>query len=159
MSPLSHPSSHLVMERPLPYVLPTWMMVPALTSRQEAQDAFFDVWVFYPNASNSHSTVTSSAYRQAKKREHVMDVEHRVFTPLVLSSTGGMGREATTFYKRLTDMTSQKRQLPYSVVMRWLKCRLSFASLRSTGHPLYASVAADPPPPSCTWDGYQPCHF
>ena len=28
------------------------------------------------------------------------EVEHGVFTPLVLSTTGGMGREATVFYKR-----------------------------------------------------------
>ena len=35
-----------------------------------SQDEFFDVWVFYPNASSNRSTVTSSTYRrheQAKK--------------------------------------------------------------------------------------------
>ena len=58
----------------------------------KSQDAFFDVRVFYPNASSNRSTVVSSAYRrheQAKKREYgqrVRDVEHGVFTPLVLSS-------------------------------------------------------------------------
>ena len=52
----------------------------------------------------------SSAYRrheQAKKREYgqrIREVERGVFTPLVLSTTGGMGREVTTFYKRLADM-------------------------------------------------------
>ena len=56
-----------------------------------SQDAFFDVRVFYPNASSNRSTVVSSAYRrheQAKKREYgqrVRDVENGVFTPLVLS--------------------------------------------------------------------------
>ena len=70
-----------------------------------SQDAFFDVRVFCPNSSSNRSTMTSSAYRkheQAKKREYgqrVREIEHGVFTPLVLSSTGGMGREATTFYK------------------------------------------------------------
>ena len=103
-----------------------------------AQDAFFDVRVFYPNASSNRSTATSSAYRrheQAKKRQYgqrVREVEHGVFTPLVFSSTGGMGREAITFYKRLADMLSQKRQHPYPTVMGWLRCRLSFASLRSS---------------------------
>ena len=102
-----------------------------------SHDAFFNVRVFYPNASSNHSTVVSSAYRrheQAKKREYgqrVRDVEHGLFTPLVLSSNGGMGKEATTFYKRLADMIAQKRQHPYSMVMGWLRCRLSFASLRS----------------------------
>ena len=64
--------------------------------------------------------------------QRVREVEHGVFTPLVFSSTGGMGREAITFYKRLADMLSQKRQHPYPTVMGWLRCRLSFASLRSS---------------------------
>ena len=111
-----------------------------------SQDAFFDVQVFYPNASSNRSTVTSSAYRrheQAKKREYgqqVREVEHGVFTPLVFSTTGGMGREATTFYKRLADGISLKRQHPYTTVMGWLRCRLSFAALRSC-----AFTVADPP--------------
>ena len=70
-----------------------------------------------------------------KKREYgqrIREIEHGVFTPLVLSTTGGMGREATTFYRRLADMTALKRQQPYSTVMRWLRCRLSFASLRAS---------------------------
>ena len=61
-----------------------------------SQDAFFDVRVFYPNASSNRSTNPLSVYRkheQAKKREYgqrVRDVERGVFTPQVLSSTGGM---------------------------------------------------------------------
>jgi hypothetical protein len=38
-------------------------------------------------------------HEQAKKREcgqRIREVECGVFTPLVLSTTGGMGREATT---------------------------------------------------------------
>ena len=91
-----------------------------------------------PNASSNDSTTTSSAYRryeQAKKREYdqrIREVEHGVFTPLVFSSTGGMGWEAATFYKRLANMISQKQQHPYPTVMGWLRCRLSFTSLRST---------------------------
>ena len=54
-----------------------------------------------------------------------------VYMSLVLSTNGGMGKEATTFYKRLADMIAQKRQHPYPMVMGWLRCRLSFASIRS----------------------------
>ena len=103
-----------------------------------AQDAFFDVRVFYPNAPSNRSSSITAAYRKHendKKRaygQRVREVEHGVFTPLVLSSTGGMGREATTFFKRLADMLSHKQQKPYSVVMNWLRCRLSFAALRSS---------------------------
>ena len=92
-----------------------------------SQDAFFDVRVFYPNASSNRSTDPSSVYRrheQAKKQEYgqrIREVECGVFTPLVLSTTGGMGREATTFYKWLADMIAQKRQRHYSAVMGMAK--------------------------------------
>ena len=101
------------------------------------QDAFFDVRVFHPNASSNRSMTTAAAYRKhepAKKREYaqrVREVEHGVFTPLVLSTTGGMAREATTFYKRLADELSRKQDKQYSLVMGWIRCRLSFAILRS----------------------------
>ena len=101
------------------------------------QDAFFDVRVFYPNASSNRSMTTTAAYckhESAKKREYaqrVRDVEHGVFTPLVLSAMGGMGREAATFYKRLADGISRKEHKEYSVVMGWIRCRLSFVILRS----------------------------
>ena len=101
------------------------------------QDAFFDVRVFHPNASSNRSMTTAAAYRKhetTKKREYaqrVREVEHGVFTPLVLSTTGGMAREATTFYKRLADELSRKQDKQYSLVMGWVRCRLSFAILRS----------------------------
>ena len=123
-----------------------------------SQDAFFDVRVFYPNASSNRSAMTSSAYRkheQAKKREYgqlVREIEHGVFTPLVLSSTGGMGREATTFYKRLADLISQKCQM----VMGWLRCRLSFASLRTSIMCIRGSRSSLGRPVAI-WDKYHPC--
>ena len=61
----------------------------------------------------------------------VREIEHGVFTPLVFTSTGGMGREATTFYKRLADLLATRWGQPYSTTIRWLRCRMSFALLRS----------------------------
>jgi hypothetical protein len=43
-----------------------------------------------------------------------------------------MGREAETFYKCLADMISNKRQQKYSATIGWLRCRMSFASWRSS---------------------------
>ena len=103
-----------------------------------AQDAYFDVRVFYPNAPSNCSGSISAAYKKhedIKKRaygQRVREIEHGVFTPLVFSTTGGMGREATTFYKRLADKLAWKQQKPYSVVMSWLRCKLSFAAIRSS---------------------------
>ena len=67
-----------------------------------AQDAYFDVRVFHPNALSNSSGSISTAYKKhedIKKQaygQRVREVEHGVFTPLVFSTTGGMGQEATT---------------------------------------------------------------
>ena len=101
------------------------------------QDAFFDVRVFYPNASSYRSVSLASAYKRhedANKREYghrVREVEHGVFTPLVFTSTGGMGREATVFYKRLADLLATHWGQQYCAAIHWLRCRMSFALLRS----------------------------
>ena len=49
---------------------------------------------------------------------------------LILTSSGGMGKAATVFYKRLTSMLSEKRGIQYSKMMGWLHCQLSFALLQ-----------------------------
>ena len=96
-----------------------------------------NVQLCHPNASSNYSTNLMSVFcrhGQAKKRgygERVREIEHGVFTPLVLSTTGSLGNEATVFYKHLADLLSIKQQKHYSVVMCWLKCRLGFAILRS----------------------------
>lgn len=48
---------------------------------------------------------------QEKRRQHdqrVREVEHAIFTPLALSTTGGMGHATTTLYKRLMSMAAEK---------------------------------------------------
>ena len=51
---------------------------------------------------------------------------------LVFSATGGAGPSATVFLKRLGELVSKKKHhMPYSHATGWLRCRLSFALLRS----------------------------
>ena len=68
--------------------------------------------------------------RQYEQR--VREVEHATFTPLDMSATGAMGRTATTFYKRLASMVSEKRNTEYSQTVNWIQCKLSFALLRAS---------------------------
>ena len=69
------------------------------------QEAFFDVRVFHPNTSSYRTKDLAALYslhEGSKKQEYgerIGEVEHGMFTPLVLSTTGGMAREATTFYR------------------------------------------------------------
>ena len=99
---------------------------------------FFDVKVFNPFApSNRHSQPAGSyrAHENTKKRiyeQRIREIEHSSFTPLVMSLTGGLGREAGIAYKRLASLPASKRDQPYCKTMGWLMCSLSFALLRSS---------------------------
>ena len=46
-------------------------------------------------------------------------------------TTGEMACECSTYYRRLADMISIKQDKPYSLVVSWLRTRLSYASLRA----------------------------
>ncbi len=98
----------------------------------------FDIRVFYPNAQSNRSAQLSTAYNkhESEKRRvyghRVRDIEHGSFSPLVFSSTGGMGKEAKIVLKRIASLVSVKRDTPYSKVINWIRCRLSFSLLRSS---------------------------
>ena len=63
--------------------------------------------------------------------ERVHEVKQGSFTPLVFSSSGGIGRSATVTYRCLASLLSDKWNSPYPVIMGWLCCSLSFSLLRS----------------------------
>ncbi len=102
------------------------------------EKTYFDVRVFNPHApSNKHNSLKASyiKHEREKKRSYeqrIREIEHSSFTPLVLSATGGLGREATIFYKRLASLLSHKWNNPYSKTFSWLRCRLTFSLLRSS---------------------------
>ena len=83
------------------------------------QCAFFDIRVFYPNAQSNRSAQLSTAYtkHESEKRrvygQRVRDIEHGSFSPLVFSSTGGMGKEAKIVFKRIASLASIKKHTPY----------------------------------------------
>ena len=101
------------------------------------QSAFFDIRVFHPNAQSYRNVSIPSVYRRhelQKKREYgdrIREVELASFTPLVFATTGGMGREAVTFYRRLAELLSKRKALTYSSTLAWLRCTLSFSLIRS----------------------------
>ena len=104
----------------------------------DIRQAFVDIRLFNPCAQSNRRSPLASVYRrheQEKKRhyeERVHEVELATFTPLVMSTTGGMGRAATTFFKRLASMISEKKNTEYTQTMNWIHCKLSFALLRAS---------------------------
>ena len=57
-------------------------------------------------------------------------IEFALFALLVLSTFGGLGREATIFYSRLADLLSIKHSSDFSHMLSWMRCTLSFFLLR-----------------------------
>ena len=102
------------------------------------QKTYFDVRVFHPLAPSNRNQALAAVYRKhelEKKRayqQQIQELEHSFFTPLVLSATGGMGNKATIFYKRLASLLSQKWDFPYSTILCWLRCCLSYSLLHSS---------------------------
>ena len=105
---------------------------------RDRQCAFFDVRVFNPFAQSYRNTSLSQCYRRnemEKKRaydERVREIEHGSFSPLVFSTSGGMGTTATVVYKRIASMIAEKHNKPYSKTIHWIRCRLNFSLLRSS---------------------------
>lgn len=60
-----------------------------------------------------------------------MDIEHGTFTPLVFTTTGGMGEECKRFHSRLAELIAAKKGENYATTMSWIRSKVSFAILRS----------------------------
>ena len=83
-------------------------------------------WAESHQVARCHENIKRRAYGQ-----RVREVEHASFTPIVMSATGGLAPEVTTFYRRLASLLASRWGDDYSVVMGWLHCSLSFSLLRS----------------------------
>ena len=63
--------------------------------------------------------------------QRIIDVEKATFTPLVLSTHGGIGPEAEKFNKRLAALIAKKRGILYSEAVSFVRTRLRFSILRT----------------------------
>ena len=82
---------------------------------RRGQRAFMDVRIFNPMAQSNIGQDLKTAHRrneQEKKRkydERVREVEQGTFTPLVFTTSGGMGPQAITFYAHLVQQLSNRK--------------------------------------------------
>eukprot|EP00731_Ephydatia_muelleri_P026168 Em0018g268a len=90
------------------------------------EKTFFDIRVLNPLAPSNTTPTPNACYRRHEKEkqrayeQRIREIEHASFTPIVLSTTGGMGPIATTFYKRLADRLASKCNSSYSQTIGWL---------------------------------------
>jgi hypothetical protein len=102
------------------------------------RQAYFDVKVVSPFARSNVHKKPAQLFNAAERskireyRERIRQVEHGDFNPLVFTCTGGMAPQCHLVLKRLAEQMSKKQNIQHSVVSGWLRCRLSFALLRTT---------------------------
>ena len=98
---------------------------------------FYDVRVFHPNAPSYRSSSTANLYlnhekeKMKKYNSRVITVEKGTFTPLVYSTFGGCGPQATAYHKRLSQLIAKKRNEDYRQVISNIRTRIRFCLLRS----------------------------
>ena len=118
------------------------------------EPTFFDVRIFNPYAPSNHCNpyCQHETLKRRQYEERVQEVEHGNFSPLVFSTSGGMGASTTAAYKYLAFLLSRKWKSPYCRVS-WLRCCLGFSLLHSaimcmrgsrssSGHPFKGHVPA-----------------
>ena len=99
---------------------------------------FLDVRVMHVNSPSYMDKTPEQIYLQherEKKRTYnhrILEIEKGTFTPLVFSTTGGMGPESTIYHKRIAELVSVKRGETYAEVMNFIRTRIRFALLKST---------------------------
>ena len=104
---------------------------------QRCEMAFFDIRVFNPFAKSHLKNSLDSVFRSnetSKKKAYnsrVIQVEHGTFTPVVMSSMGGFGKETTKFVSKLVEKMAEKKDLEASQVANYIRTKLSFELVRS----------------------------
>ena len=102
------------------------------------QKTFLDIRVMHPNSPTYvNKDIIAQVYKtheREKKRtynERIIQVEKGSFTPIVVSTFGGMGQEAERYHKRLAELIAEKRNEAYSHVVNYVRTRLRFCLLKS----------------------------
>ena len=102
------------------------------------QMAHFDVRVFHADAPSYADKPIADLFRSQERQkklkyeERIINVEHASFCPLIFSTTGAAGPSCTRFISRLASLLADHNSsTSYSCLMSWIRCRLSFALIRS----------------------------
>ena len=104
---------------------------------RKGQTAFFDIRVTHVNCKTNEELNTSEVFlshEKEKKRQYlkrVLDVEHGTFTPLVFGTNGGLGKECGDFIKNLGLKIAEQEDEKFSIIMSWLRTKLSFEIVKS----------------------------
>ena len=99
---------------------------------------FLDVRITHPNAPSHRKKPIEKLYEEQEKEkkkmynQRIIQVEKATFTPLVFSTSGGMGLECIKYHKKIAEHISSKTNEEYSKVMNHIRTRIRFTILKST---------------------------
>ena len=99
---------------------------------------FLDVRVMHVNSPSYMDKTPQQIYLQHEREKkytynhRILEIEKGTFTPLVFSTTGGMGPECTKYHKRIAELVTVKRDEAYADMMNYIRTRIRFALLKST---------------------------
>ena len=85
------------------------------------EKTFLDIRIMHPNSPSYLNRPIEQVYAQHEKEkkraynERVLQVEKASFTPIVMSTSGGEGKEAARHHKRIATLISQKRNESYAM--------------------------------------------
>ena len=82
-------------------------------------------------ALDSYSFILFAGALHQLKQIIAVEARRASFTPSVTSVDSFLGRESAHFLKRLADHFFSHWSKPYSEVMRWLRARMFFATIRA----------------------------
>jgi hypothetical protein len=105
---------------------------------QKFRNAFFDAKVIYPAADSYFNKEPAKLYAehaQVKRREYrerVAQVEDGDFVPLIMFSTGSMGPEMSTAFKKLCGEIAFREKRNYAEVTSLARAQFSFALARAS---------------------------
>ena len=100
------------------------------------RSTFFDVRVCYPNVDLYQGLDLQQIcklHKNEKKclyEDRVIEVECDTFTPLVFTTTGGLGKECNRHHSRLADLISTKKGGSYAKTISCIRAKTFFSSIR-----------------------------
>ena len=86
--------------------------------------------MLYKQPINQHKTPQEKEQMRIYN-SRILTVEKGTFTPLVYTTFGGCGPQATKYHKRLAQLISKKRNEEYYQVINHIRTRIRFSLLRS----------------------------
>ena len=104
---------------------------------ERQNSTFLDVRVCHPKADSLKDLTPEQVYRLHENEikrmceRRVLEVEQASFTPLVFTTTGGMGRECLRYHSRLAELISVEIGENYAKTWTWIRGKVSFSVLRS----------------------------